>query len=189
MTKERLRKEILAIRLSMSSSEVSAKSEQICRRLVSDELFGKAAVIGLYWPLRNEVTTESVFCAAIGEKKEVGFPRVETGKKRIIYGAVPDLALLSPGAYGIMEPRRDHGRVVPYDELDLVVVPGVVFDERGFRIGYGGGFFDRLLGEKAFRARTAALAYDFQVIERIPEEEHDLPVQAVFTESRVIRCT
>ncbi len=88
-----------------------------------------------------------------------------------------------------MEPRRDHGRVVPYDELDLVVVPGVVFDERGFRIGYGGGFFDRLLGEKAFRARTAALAYDFQVIERIPEEEHDRPVQAVFTESRVIRCT
>jgi 5-formyltetrahydrofolate cyclo-ligase len=173
----------------MAQPEVSARSEQICRRLISDEFFGQAATIGLYWPIKNEVITESIFCTAIGEKKKVGFPRAEMSAKRIVYSAVSDLALLTPGAYGIMEPRPDHGpAVVPYAELDLVVVPGVVFDERGFRVGYGGGFFDRLLSEKKFRARTAALAFDFQVIKRIPEQEHDRPVDIVFTESRVIRC-
>lgn len=173
----------------MTPSEVSTKSAEICRRLIADEIFGTAAAIGLYWPFKKEVITESIFYAATQEQKDVGFPRVLTHDERIVYISVLDLTTLAVGTYGIMEPPYDHERVIGYSALQLVVVPGVVFDERGFRIGYGGGYFDRLLAEESLTAKTAGLSYDLQVVGRIPEQDHDRRVDVIFTESRVIRCS
>jgi 5-formyltetrahydrofolate cyclo-ligase len=189
LTKSGLRREILEKRLALTPTEVSEKSDRICRRLISDGPFRTAKTIGLYWPFKKEVGTESIFYAATREQKDVGFPRVLTDEKRIVYVAVSDLGTLAPGTYGVMEPLDDRDRQIAYDALDLVIVPGVVFDERGFRIGYGGGYFDRLLSEESLTARTAGLAYDLQVIGRIPEEDHDRRVDVIFTESRTIRCS
>jgi 5-formyltetrahydrofolate cyclo-ligase len=188
VTKDEIRKEVLGRRLAMGDREVSARSASICRRVISDDVFVTARTIGLYWPFRNEVLTQSIFREAVSRRKKVAFPVTSAEGRAMDYIAVDDEDDLSEGTYGIMEPRFVPERRVGVEELDLIVVPGVAFDERGYRIGYGGGYFDRLLSGDAVRARRAALAFDLQLVDRIPRRAHDAKVELIFTESRVITC-
>jgi 5-formyltetrahydrofolate cyclo-ligase len=188
VTKDEIRKEVLRRRLAMDETEVSARSASICGRVISDDVFVTARSIGLYWPFRNEVLTRAVFREAVSGRKKVAFPVVNARKRAMDYITVNDQNELSEGAYGIMEPRFDPERRVGVEELDLIVVPGVAFDERGYRIGYGGGYFDRLLAGDVAGAKRAALAFDLQLVDRIPHEAHDTKVELIFTESRVITC-
>jgi 5-formyltetrahydrofolate cyclo-ligase len=189
VTKHEIRKEILDRRLGLSDSETTVKSETICGRLISDSAFVGASTVGLYWPFRNEVRTESIFRAARTGGKRVGFPLVRAGDRMIAYIAVDDPAEMSRGTYGIMEPRYVPDRVIRPEEFDFIVIPGVAFDERGYRIGYGAGYFDRLLAGDAVGATRAAPAFDIQIIDRVPHADHDEKVDIIFTESRVITCS
>jgi len=189
VTKNEIRKERLALRLDLSEKEASASSRKICRRLISDSAFITASVIGLYWPFRNEVQTQSVFRAALSKGKRVGFPLVRAEDHAITYIAVDDPAEMRQGTYGIMEPRFLAERVIRPEEFDLIVIPGVAFDRRGYRIGYGAGYFDRLLAGGAVTATRAAPAFDIQIIDRVPRAGHDEKVDVIFTESRVIICS
>lgn len=189
MTKDEIRKEVLKRRLALSDREVSSKSRAICSRLVSEDVFVTASVVGLYWPFRNEVLTQSIFHEALSRHKKVGFPLVCAQQHRITYVAVNDPSELAAGTLGIMEPRFIEDRVIPAEELDLIVVPGVAFDERGYRIGYGGGYFDRLLTARTVTATRAAPAFDMQIVDRVPHEDHDEKVDIILTESRTIGCT
>jgi 5-formyltetrahydrofolate cyclo-ligase len=189
VTKHEIRKEILARRLGLDVSQATAKSEIICGRLVSDGAFIAASTVGLYWPFRNEVRTEPLFRAARTGGKRVGFPLVRAGDRALIYIAVEDPAEMSRGTYGVMEPRYQPDRIIRPEEFDLIVIPGVAFDERGYRIGYGAGYFDRLLAGDAVRATRAAPAFDIQIIDRVPRAGHDERVDIIFTESRVIICS
>lgn len=188
MTKNEIRKELLSRRLDLSDSDVSFRSEAICRRLIADEVFTAASVIGLYWPFKNEVLTGGVFWAALSEHKRVGFPLVRADRL-IVYISVDDPADMAAGNYGIMEPRFVPERVIPIEEFDLIVIPGIAFDDRGYRIGYGGGYFDRLLSGSGITATLSAMVFDFQIVDRIPNEEYDRKVEIIFTESRVIACS
>ena len=189
MTKDEIRKEILTRRQGLSDSDVSLKSETICRRIISDEVFAAASVIGLYWPFRNEVLTEPIFRAARSGRKRVGFPLARTEDRAIIYIAVDDPSDMTTGSYGIREPHYIPGRVIPAEEFDLIVLPGVAFDTRGYRIGYGGGYFDRFFADRSVTATRAAPAFDIQMVDRVPHKEHDIKVDVIFTESRVIMCS
>jgi len=189
VTKDEIRKEILTRRQGLSDSDVSLKSETICRRLISDEVFAAASVIGLYWPFRNEVLTEPIFRAARSGRKRVGFPLARTEDRAIIYIAVDDPSDMTTGSYGIREPRYIPGRVIPAEEFDLIVLPGVAFDTRGYRIGYGGGYFDRFFADRSVTATRAAPAFDIQMVDRVPHKEHDIKVDVIFTESHVIMCS
>ncbi|MBN2224127.1 MAG: 5-formyltetrahydrofolate cyclo-ligase [Deltaproteobacteria bacterium] len=189
MTKNEIRKEILARRLGLSDSQASFRSEAICRRIISDDIFITASVIGLYWPFRKEVLTQSLFRTAVSERKRVGFPLVRADDHTITYIAVDDPAEMRTGTYGIVEPRFDVNRVIRPEELDLIIIPGVAFDRRGYRIGYGVGYFDRLLTGDAVTATRAAPAFDIQIVDRVPQKDHDRKVDIIFTESRVIKCS
>lgn len=189
MTKADIRKEILARRRGLSDSEASFRSEAICRRLILDDVFITASVIGLYWSFRKEVLTQSVFDAALSERKRVGFPLVRAEEHAIIYIAVDDPAEMRVGTYGIMEPRFIADRVIRPEELDLIIIPGVAFDRRGYRIGYGAGYFDRLLTGADVTATRAAPAFDIQIVDRVPQKDYDRKVDVIFTESRVIMCS
>ncbi len=188
MTKEELRKKILSKRFKMSQREVQAKSEVICSSLISSELFREAKIIALYSPIKKEVRTEDVFTAAKSEGKIVGFPVSNSDNIEITYFEVDDMSELLEGTYGIMEPSTDTKKMIMDSDIDLIIIPGVAFDERGFRIGYGGGYFDRLLEKDDIKATTIALAFDTQVVLRIPEESHDMRVNFIFTENRKIKC-
>lgn len=189
MTKEELRKKILSKRFKMSQGEVQTKSEVICRSLISSELFREAKIISLYSPIKREVRTENIFTAAKSEGKKVGFPVSNSDNTEITYYEVGDMSELFKGTYGIMEPSTDTKKMIKASDIDLIIIPGVAFDERGFRIGYGGGYFDRLLEKDNVKAITTALAFDAQMVPRIPEESHDMRINFIFTESRKIKCS
>lgn len=189
MTKEEIRKKILSQRFKMSQREVQAKSEVICSYLISSKQFREAKIISLYSPIKKEVRTEDIFNAAIDKGKIVGFPVSDPKNLEITYFEVDGMSELLKGTYGIMEPPSDKERMINVSDIDLIIIPGVAFDERGFRIGYGGGYFDRLLGRDDIKAITMALAFDSQVVSKIPEESHDVRVDFIFTESRRIKCS
>jgi 5-formyltetrahydrofolate cyclo-ligase len=188
LTKEEIRKKILSHRFKMSRGEVMAKSEVICGYLISSKQFREAKIISLYSPIKKEVRTQDIFNAARSKGKIVGFPVSDIKKNEITYFEVDDVSELIEGAYGIMEPPSDKKRMINAPDINLIIIPGVAFDDRGFRIGYGGGYFDRLLGRDDIKATKTALAFDLQMVSRIPEESHDMRLDFIFTESRKIEC-
>lgn len=184
--KERIRGELLEKRRSMAFEEVYRMSLSIQKRLLRSRLFRGAMRLSLYSSFQNEVLTDDIFQKAAEEGKEVYYPRVVDGKDRhLAFFRVAGLHGLSPGRYDILEPPEEADRSGP-EAFDLVVVPGVAFDVRGSRLGYGKGYYDRALG--AFNGGIIGLAYDFQVIEgEIPVERHDVRVSVIITEKRIIR--
>lgn len=170
----------------MTFEEVYERSSRAQKKLLESRFFQAAYRVSLYASFRNEVLTDDVFQKAIEEGKEVYYPRVTSGSDgRLGFFKVRDLKELSPGRYEIPEPGSAEDRIDPLT-FDLVVVPGVAFDLRGARLGYGKGYYDRVLGQ--FKCRIVGLAFDFQVLnETIPIETHDVKVTAIVTEKRVIR--
>ena len=118
---------------------------------------------------------------ALAEGKRVALPKVKGMELELYEIGNFDLDV-APGAWGIPEP--EHGRPVKIEDIGLIVVPGAAFDESGNRIGYGAGFYDKLL--LSYRGRTAALAFELQIVTAVPADPHDIPVQKIVTEKRVI---
>ncbi|MBI5888199.1 MAG: 5-formyltetrahydrofolate cyclo-ligase [Deltaproteobacteria bacterium] len=186
LLKERIRRELLEKRRSMAFEDVYRMSLKIQKRLLGTRLFRGAMRLSLYSSFQNEVLTDDIFQKAAEEGKEVYYPRVVDGKDRhLAFFKVAGLHGLSPGRYDILEPPEGAQSTGP-EAFDLVVVPGVAFDARGSRLGYGKGYYDRALG--TFNGHIIGLAYDFQVIEsEIPVESHDVRVSGIITEKRIIR--
>lgn len=184
--KRKIRETALNNRQSKTAEEANGKNLKITGRLVEHPLFKKANVILFYVSVRGEVdTVEAIRQSLAIWKKRVVVPKV-TKDKRLELFEIKSLSELKPGAFGIFEPDVSPGREVLAEELDLAIIPGIAFDERGHRVGYGHGYYDRLL--KRIFAPTIGLAYEDQLVTAIPEESHDVPVQIVITEQRTIEC-
>lgn len=135
---------------------------------------------------RSEWETRPLLEAALALGKVVGAPRVNPGKRMLETYAITDLERdLGPGFLGIDEPLPHCGPLA-LDAIDWVLVPGVAFDTQGHRIGYGGGYYDRLLPLLRSDARRVAGAFELQVVEQVPAAMHDLQVDAVVTERRAM---
>ena len=174
---------MLERRLKMPFEEVFELSSRIQERFISTSEFKDSKRIALYASFRNEVLTDDILAAAVKDKKEVFFPKL-AAKGKIVFLAVRAKTELFQGSHDIPEPSAG-GRAESVATFDLMAVPGVVFDENGGRIGYGKGYYDRILSEA--RCRVVALAFDFQVLTEVPSEEHDMTVDALVTETRIIR--
>jgi 5-formyltetrahydrofolate cyclo-ligase len=95
---------------------------------------------------------------------------------------------LTLGPWGILEPKGEFYRPFPLEEIDVVIVPGVAFDERGNRLGFGRGFYDKFLRRLSERVSFVALAFELQVVRRLPSQSHDVAVDYIITEKRIIKC-
>ncbi|MDO8462296.1 MAG: 5-formyltetrahydrofolate cyclo-ligase [Deltaproteobacteria bacterium] len=137
--------------------------------------------IGLYASFRNEVETSLLFEAFRKEGNPIFYPRVSSEKKSLRFYQVDNFGQMKAGTYGLLEPLDS---LPEAKSLDLLVVPGVVFDLEGYRLGYGGGFYDRLVSFPT--GIRLGLAYDFQVIEALPHEKNDVVCDLVVTEKRII---
>jgi 5-formyltetrahydrofolate cyclo-ligase len=188
LNKSELRISILEKREGLDNGEIARKSGIICERLMQTPFFEDAECLGLYSPVRNEVNTDSIFDSARGLGKRVAFPITSKSVGELFFFEVEDLKELSVGTFGINEPPSLKKSFISPDKIDLLIMPGVVFDEKGYRVGYGGGYYDRLTGENDFRAVKAALAFDMQIVEDLPAEPHDKKVDYIITESRMIKC-
>ena len=169
--------------MKMPFEEVFELSSRIQESFISTPEFKDSKRIALYASFRNEVLTDDILTAAVKQRKEVFFPKLVSPGK-IVFLAVRAKTELFQGSHDIPEPLAG-GRPESVETFDLMVAPGVVFDENGGRIGYGKGYYDRILCEA--RCRVVALAFDFQVREEVPCEEHDMTVDAIVTERRIVR--
>ncbi len=161
-------------------------SRGIGRRLLSLPEFWRARCVLLYLAFRSEVETQPLIEQVQAMGKEVAVPVARDEPRGLVpcrYSCPADLARTN---LGVLEPRPECACPVELAQIDLVVVPGTAFDLRGGRLGYGLGYYDRLLSEMPLALRVA-LAFECQLLPEVAIEPHDLPVDIILTEERVLR--
>lgn len=174
MDKKNLRKKIREQKRAMTAEEIEAESKQLQTIFLASEYYRDAKTIYGYLPYNQEVRTVPILEKALADGKQVAVPKVYGDEMRFIY--LPDLTQVENGYSGIPEPIAD-GPVAD-DPTALVLMPGLAFTREGQRIGYGGGFYDRFLSAEPNHP-TVALCYDFQLVQALPTEEFDIPVDEV----------
>jgi len=182
--KEKLRKEIKEKRRKQSKEENRKKSKEIKERLFRLKEYRDAKTVLFYVSYNGEAFTHEIIKEALGNKKVV-VPISNKEDKTLslsVLGSWDDLEL---GSYDIFEPKKECIREISVDKIDLIIVPGVAFDLSGNRMGHGKGYYDKLLGKT--KAITVGLAFKFQLVENIPTELHDKPVDIIITEKQIIR--
>jgi 5-formyltetrahydrofolate cyclo-ligase len=181
MSKNAIRKRILSRRDALSTLAISSLSQEVAGQFLASAAYAAASTLALYCSIRSEVATSDIFAAAQLAGKRVLYPR--TVGTTLEFIAVETLEMLEASRFGICEPRS--GAAVPLAKIDLLVLPGVAFDEKGIRLGYGLGCYDRALAVIG-RPTLVGLAYDFQVVASLPREEHDIPVDIIVTEKKIL---
>jgi 5-formyltetrahydrofolate cyclo-ligase len=178
-----LRRQMRTLRDTLPASACEARSAKIAKRLAELEELERARTVLGFASIHNEVQTRSSMEAAWATGKRVALPRVVDDELEL-HLVSPDTVLIE-GSFSVPEPPDDAAAVAP-DEVDFAWIPALAVDPRGYRIGYGGGYYDRLL-PKLERAVTCALAYGFQLVAEVPEQPFDVRVDLVVTDERVIR--
>ncbi len=186
MDKVVLRKQALQRRETLAFGERLKKDKRIKERFLQLEEFQRAERIFFYASYRAEVDTFELISEALRQNKRVALPKVYPEKKVMRFYWIRALNTVSPGYRGIPEPVPEDEAMA--EEADLVVVPAVAYNERGYRLGYGGGYYDRFLKEVRKETITVGLAYDEQIIGPLPTDDWDMPVDIVITEERTIYC-
>ncbi len=185
--KRDLRRRALAARDALPSAERARLSVAICARAAALPELEAATTLMLYASFRSEVETSALFSWALKAGKTVCAPRILAPRLMAAYPvADPDLDLV-PGTWGIPEPREGLEEVLP-ERVDAVVVPGSVFDAAGSRCGYGGGFYDTYLPRTRPGIPWVALAFEAQLVDKLPCEAHDLACGVLVTEARTVRA-
>ena len=174
MDKAVLRQAIRQAKREMTPQRIAEASARLAEKFLQSDLYHQAKTIYGYLPYNQEVRTVPMLEQAIRDGKQVAVPKVYGEEMKFIY--MTDLSLVEKGYAGIPEPIADEP--VADDPGALVLMPGLAFTKSGDRMGYGGGFYDRFLAAEPAHP-TVALCYDFQIVEAIPTEEHDIPVDLV----------
>ena len=188
MTKKEMRKKMLSLRDSLSEKERREKSREIAKRLFTLEEFQKAEVVLSYQSFRSEVETTEMNQKIRESGKSLYLPKTYADRKEMAFYRVYSDADLIPGYQGILEPQEKEPftekLVSLKPEKVLMLMPGAAFDDKGNRIGYGGGYYDRYL-ESHPQLHTLALAFDMQVLFEVPAEEQDIKPQLLVTETNI----
>ncbi|MEA4923004.1 MAG: 5-formyltetrahydrofolate cyclo-ligase [Eubacteriaceae bacterium] len=193
--KEKIRNEILKKRNNMDREERKSAGIAIMEKVLALPAFKNAGTVFIYAAVNSEVDTCGIIEAALKAGKTVGLPRV-AGKEMKFFG-ISRWEDLEPGSFSIPEPKAGCPLI---EKCDLMIMPGVAFDEDRHRIGYGGGFYDRYLAgshlssvdkihdadpERSGEIRTAAIAFDLQICSGITAEGTDISPDMIITEKRM----
>lgn len=185
-SKKIIRKNIQKARDSLACSFRQSGSLLIADNFMGLKCYGTSKEILAYYPFRSEIDTTIIICNALKQKKKIILPKVSDKKLDLYY--IKDLKNdLSPGSFDIMEPIPSKCTIASYENINMVLVPGVGFDRNFNRLGYGGGFYDKLLEELPMKTPRIALAFDLQLIKNIPVMAHDLKVDIIITEKEILR--
>lgn len=180
MNKVELRRSLLQKRQSVSTQEWQQNSQQLCEHLQKSSLFQQAETILAYFSFRQEPDLSSLFAL----NKTWGFPRCVDNA--LVWHRVPSDFPLQTGAYGITEPHPQ-APIVSVEQVDLILVPCVACDLRGYRLGYGGGFYDRLLSLPTWANKpTIAIVFQFALLSELASDPWDQPLQKICTEAGLL---
>ena len=183
--KERLRKRVLAARMGLDRGQVEVGGQAILEKVLGLEAYRRAKLVHTYVSSKeNEVDTRALICTCLKQGKRVAVPVVMPGTKTLAHALIDGLDQLVVGPWGLAQPDPAVATWLPTEaRIDLVVVPGLAFDRRGHRIGWGGGYYDRFLAQ--VQTVKIGLCYDELVLDCIPGEPHDVPVDLVVAETAI----
>ena len=174
MDKKELRRSIREKKRAMSEAEITERSAKLGELFAASEAYQNAKTVYGYLPYNQEVRTVPMLERALKDGKRVAVPKCYGDEMKFIF--MDDLSKVEKGYANIPEPIAD-GPVAD-DETALVLMPGLAFDPLGHRIGYGGGFYDKFLSREPNHP-TLALCYEFQMLEHLETEDHDIPVDYI----------
>lgn len=186
--KVRLRTRCLATRKALTPAQVAASSAAMAKRLLQFQPYLGARLLHTYVAsVDNEVDTAGLIRQSLARGQEVAVPVVQPGTRVLRHALIQDLGQLQPGRWGLLEPAAGHPCwLEDLGRIDLVVVPGLAFDRRGNRLGLGGGYYDRFLARVS--APKAGLIYSALLLDALPAEAHDIPMDLVVTEAAAYCC-
>lgn len=181
-----LRKELLSKRNHISKENLEIKSKKIFENILHSNILDGKKNIMVYMDFRNEVKTENIINYLLKNNYNVILPKVnfQTGYLDLFY--IDSLNDLTVSSYGILEPKVNKSSYANPENIDLIFVPGVGFDKNFFRIGYGGGYYDKLLPQTK-NCIFCALAFEEQIVEKIPYDSHDVKMDIIITEKQIFK--
>lgn len=184
MNKAELRERVKGLRRALTAEEIETRSAEITDALFSLKVMKNADTVMVYLSAFKEVNTGGVIERLAAEDRKIVVPISNTDNFTITPSYIDGMGGLKKGAYGILEPIEVHKAELA--DIDVILVPGIVFDERCSRCGFGKGYYDRLLADCG--AVKIGLCYDFQVVEKIETDANDIPMDMVVTERRIINA-
>ncbi|AQT68417.1 putative 5-formyltetrahydrofolate cyclo-ligase [Anaerohalosphaera lusitana] len=188
MDKNQLRMQIKRAMLDMDDQKRAQLSKKACQNLINTDDFKKAAVIMVYLSLPHEVDTTFIILQAWQQNKTVAVPKVSWQQRHMIPVEINSLESgLSVERHGLRNPST--GLPMPLEDIDLVVTPALAFDRHGHRLGRGGSYFDRFFQSPRLKAKKCGLAFSGQLLDEVPQDEHDVPVDCIVTDEGVIDCS
>ena len=185
-SKQVVRKTILTLLKNQKEEDRLGKSRKIREKVFEDPDFARSRTVLFYASFAGEVETFEMMRQAMQEGKQIALPRVNVHTKELFPKCVVNLEEdLEYGPYNIRQPKGDVAQDIDINTIDLVVVPAVAFDRKCYRLGRGAGYYDRFLTKLPSGIPLVGIAFDFQILDELPIEEHDLPVSRVITETAV----
>lgn len=186
--KSRMRKRVLSLRDAMEEGERLERSRSLALRVAAHPAFESASCVAAFRSFGSEVQTSFIIERAIEAGKDVLLPITRWEERRLDFRRVSSLSpeLFFEARFGILEPVPERCPPAEVGQADLVLVPGVAFDEEGGRLGYGGGFYDTFLSGLPEAVTVAAVTFEAQIVERVPRGDWDLTIPMIFTEARLI---
>ncbi len=184
--KIKLRKNLLSQREEMEKQEVEKQSKKIMENLIKVPAFLESKVVMIYLSFQNEVDTNEIIDWCFKQGKEVVIPYCVVGTREIIPCKLDtERKGLVKSKYGIWEPSKDSRIPVDIENIDTIIVPGVGFDKDCNRLGFGGGYYDRFLIKRNKKSPAIAICYENQIVESVPTDNYDIPMDMVVTENRI----
>ncbi len=184
LLKKNFRKKIQKKRNNLSVEYRGKSSKLIAEKFFSTVHYISSKIILIYHPFKSEVDTAIIIREALKNKKNIVLPRVHNNKLELFFVNNPS-EQLERGSYHIMEPVAELCRPAKISDIDLAVVPGVSFDKNLNRLGYGGGYYDKILLQIPPKVKKIALCFDIQVVNSIPVLEHDIKIDMLITETKI----
>lgn len=185
--KKEFRKKVISLRSEQTTDFIIKNSEIITNKLLNLDCVKNANVIMLYLDFNNEVSTDNLINNLLSQGKVVASPITIKDKRKLIPSQITNLENgIQLGAYNIREPKPESSPEVNIRDIDLVIVPAVAYDLNCYRLGYGGGFYDRFIENLREDAVTIGIAFDLQIFDSIPKESHDAQLDYIVTESKVL---
>lgn len=187
LEKQRLREERLAARETLSEQERCALDESITQKLLETPEYAEAATVLTYVSVSSEVSTRMFIEGALRDGKKVAVPRCLPGH-RLEFAAITSLEQLAPAPFNLLEPPKDLSALTE-DQMNnsICIVPALLVDTKGYRLGYGAGFYDRFLS--TYSGKKICLAYQQNLSKtELPHTEFDVAVDMVITESDILTC-
>ena len=185
--KKEFRKKVISDRNNQNYESLCKNSSIITQKILALDCIKKAKNIMLYLDFNNEVKTDELIVKLLSLGKTVSSPITIKEEKKLIPSQIIDLKDgVKIGAYGIREPKPECSPEVEVKDIDVVIVPAVAYDKDCYRLGYGGGFYDRFIERLREDAITVGIAFDLQIFDSVPKEDHDAQLDYIITESQIL---